>query len=147
MYICQTIGNEGRSGRPRQVHVQSRQRTSEAESHDPNCPFCPGNELLTGPSLLEIPWDNDTHHHHRHHRHHSDSDPTIPSSASSSDLVTPKSSNWALRVIKNKYPAVSIDKNNLNKNFPRFDSTPDELHSSFPTVGYHISLSLSLFFV
>ncbi|KAL1526674.1 hypothetical protein AB1Y20_015377 [Prymnesium parvum] len=50
----------GRSNRPIQTSVvQEGFRTTQGIAHDANCPFCFGNEPLSGASLLEVPGGGD----------------------------------------------------------------------------------------
>ena len=48
----------GRKDRPKQTIVaKTRQKGSEMPKHDPSCPFCPGNEHITPPTLLQYGTD------------------------------------------------------------------------------------------
>ena len=55
--------------------LTSTEKTSGQACHEPDCPFCLGNEDRTGPSLYTLPGQD---------------------------------GDWALRVVRNKYPAVEV---------------------------------------
>ena len=70
------VFSEARRRRPIQYQeFQSSQPTSTLPAHDPNCPFCKGNEDKTPPATL--------------------------------CEVDPVTLDWTMRVVPNKYPAVS----------------------------------------
>ena len=63
-----------RASRPQQTMVlRADQKTTAGPSHDPDCPFCKGNEDQTSEPLLQIGTKKD----------------------------------WSLRIVKNKYPALT----------------------------------------
>jgi UDPglucose--hexose-1-phosphate uridylyltransferase len=100
-----------RGKRPKQTKAaRSTQKTSLEPSHNANCPFCPGNEALTPPPLLEIP------------------DPSDPN-------------KWKLRVIPNKYPALTCigstteSATEAKDRAEKFDGLADA--DEFEAVGHH----------
>lgn len=79
--------------------------------HDPNCPFCPGNESMTPPSLLSFDLSN-------------------PSSSSS----------WSTRVIENKYPVVwplhqgQVKEEEISESYLL---KSEHINTTISAVGYH----------
>ncbi len=78
-WVCYATDRTSRPMQTQQLRVT--QKTSEGVPHDPNCPFCLGNEALTGASLLEMGGGVDR-----------------------DSQFNP----WSLRIVKNKYPALSM---------------------------------------
>ena len=81
----------GRSGRPYQFAESVSAPAHPAVVHEPHCPFCVGNETMTGPARLVA----DEHRH------------LFRPTADTDAEVVSEPTQWQLRVVDNKYPVVS----------------------------------------
>lgn len=81
----------GRRGRPRQTaDTRSAVKSADHPPHVPSCPFCPGNEEKTPPTLYEVL-----------------NTPEELPRACAEDPAPPQAP-WSLRVVRNAFPAVAV---------------------------------------
>lgn len=78
----QVVFAPNRGDRPKQFEDPREAPTPQLHAaHEPDCPFCLGNEAMTGDALLTVPAEG--------------------------RQAVPGGGDWALRVVRNKYPVVS----------------------------------------
>ncbi|MBU2575386.1 MAG: galactose-1-phosphate uridylyltransferase [Elusimicrobia bacterium] len=97
-----------RSLRPNQF----REKAGKGAHH---CPFCPGNEAETPPSIYTLPAENGEGTEAQRHK--------------GAKAQTSKGANWRLRVVRNKYPALEPEGDTINR--------VDGIYDRMDGTGFH----------
>lgn len=105
-----TVVAEARASRPRSAHAHAAAPVTVAHvaSFDPTCPFCPGNEADTPPEVAAF----------------------RPTGSA------PDTPGWSVRVVPNKYPALTAPKDGRAPT-DEVVFSPDDVYDDCEAVGLH----------